>query len=194
MMVLIHQRAGCLDLTFYNSIQSDSFELKVDSSRPNSRDFHQIVNEASQLSHLTINHGASLILELVVLLLKTQQLHGVGNRGQRVAEFMTDYRQELVLAAMQVDQRLGFLLRLFFQLAAFGDVSNLALNDFVMIFPVSAANHFDLDPQQPLAGFQWQMFVSNVSIVLVCSDSCFVGRFFVGQADLPEFLAQEMLV
>ena len=41
---------------------------------------------------------------LVLVLLETQQLHGVEDGGQRVAEFVTQHRQELVLAAVQVGQ------------------------------------------------------------------------------------------
>ena len=54
---------------------------------------------------------AGLLLELVLVLLETQELHGVGDGSKRVAEFVTQHRQELVLAAMQVGQRFRLLLQ-----------------------------------------------------------------------------------
>ena len=70
------------------------------------------------------------------MLLKNQQFHSIGDCSQRVPEFVTQHRQELVLAVVLVCQRRCLFLRPFFQTASFGDVPNVALNDFVVFLPV----------------------------------------------------------
>ncbi len=104
MPALVHQRAGRLHRTFHNAIQCDPLLLKVDFSGGNAGDFQQIINESGQLPHLTFNDRTGLLLEFVFVLLETQELHGIGDGRKRIAEFVTQHCQELVLAAMQIRQ------------------------------------------------------------------------------------------
>ena len=61
------------------------------------------------MTHLPLDDTEGLLLELAFALVETQDLHGVGNRGEWTAEFMAEHGQELVLSAGQVGQGLRLL-------------------------------------------------------------------------------------
>src|ERR1019366_8064669 len=98
---LVYEWTCRFERTFHDAIQSNPFLLKMNSTRGNTRDFQQIINQADHLAYLTFNDVAGLMLEFsFVLFLEFQELYGIDDRGEWVAEFVTEHCQELVLAAM----------------------------------------------------------------------------------------------
>ena len=62
------------------------------------------------------------------------------------------------------------------------------INDAAVIFTIRIAHDFDFQ-QLPGNGFQWQMFVTNVTILLRLAHGGFVDGFFAEQPDFQKFLA-----
>src|ERR1017187_1660825 len=98
-----------------------------------------------QLPNLTFNDRAGLLLRPALDLLKPKQLHSVQDGGKGIAEFVTEHRQELVLATAEVRQLCQQVLRLPLQAAAFADVPNVALSDAPVIpTGIDVADKLDL--------------------------------------------------
>ena len=85
--------------------------------------------------------------------LELQVVGCVSDRGKRVAELMGEDRQELALAAVGLLQRCRLLLQLSLHAAAFGDVSDVALNHGPMVLVVHIADELHLD-LPPCLGFE----------------------------------------
>ena len=71
MSVMANQRANRLDCIFHDAVNCDSFPLQVDSSRGDAGHFHQVIDQMSHLSQLTLNDGAGSLLEWVFVLPQT---------------------------------------------------------------------------------------------------------------------------
>ena len=71
---------------------------------------------------LALDDISRMPLKRLFVLLQAQHVHRVRKRCQRVAQFMAQHGQELVLAAIQVDQRVGLFLQLALKAAALGNV------------------------------------------------------------------------
>jgi hypothetical protein len=54
------------------------------------------------LSYLTLNDAAGAILKWVSVGLGPQEMHGVDDGRERVTKFVTEHRQEFVLATVQI--------------------------------------------------------------------------------------------
>ena len=88
--------------------------VKPDPAGGDAGDFQQVIDQMRQLSHLTLNDGPRLLLDRVLAsLLQTKEMHGIHDGSQRVAEFVRQHRQELVLAAVEVRHRFRLHLRPF---------------------------------------------------------------------------------
>ena len=98
-----------------------------------------------QLPHLTLNNGLRFSLNGSSRLSGLKQLHGIEDWGQRVAKFMAEHRQKFIFAVVQVGERCSFLLHLSLQAAAFRDVTDVALNDLVMVLRIDIADELDFD-------------------------------------------------
>ena len=122
MLVFFDQRSDRFERIFHDAVQCQTLSDEVDSSTGDAGDFHQIVNEPRHLRDLSFDDPACLALDWVLVLLEAQEMHGVGDRCERVAEFMTEHRQELVLAAMKISQSLRLICGLSLQAGARGDV------------------------------------------------------------------------
>ena len=105
MPALLDQRANGLHRTFDDAADGDPFSAKLNPARGDAGDFEQVIHEMLKLSQLTFDDAAGLLLDRVLARpLETQQLHGVGDGSERAAQLVTEHRQELVLAAVQVRQ------------------------------------------------------------------------------------------
>ena len=81
----------------------------------------QVVHQPHHLPKLPLHHGAGL-LSGVPVGRQPDDLQGVADRGQRVAEFVGQRRQELVLAAVGLRQLGGDLTQFVLQPLPLGDV------------------------------------------------------------------------
>src|SRR5271170_6071991 len=117
--------------------------MKLNPTCGDARDFEQVVNDPCQLSHLTLNDGSGLVdyrvldaKQTIPVAVQTQEKSGVEDGGKGVAKFMRQHRQKFIFAAVQVGQRCCLLLRQSLQAAAFGNVTDVALHDLVLVLRI----------------------------------------------------------
>ena len=111
----VRTKAGRLDRSFHEVARCDQIVTKLNPTARDAGDFQQLVNDPCQLPHLALDDGAGFVLELVLVLLETEQLDGVGNGGQGVAEFVAEHRQKFILATMQFGQLVGVAVQIVLQ-------------------------------------------------------------------------------
>src|ERR1700737_2552408 len=97
---LLDQGASRLYATFHDSPHVHLFSIEMNPTCRNAGHFQQIIHKMDQLAKLTLNNRARLFLKPALLPLKPKQLHSVQDGSKGVAEFVTEHRQELVLAAV----------------------------------------------------------------------------------------------
>ena len=122
MPMLRDERLRRLHRPFDDAFDADPFPPKPNPTGADAGDIQQIVDQVRQLTDLARDDAAGLQLDRVLVRLPAQQHQGVADRRQRVAEFVAQHRQELVLAAGQIGQRLGLFQGLALQPVARGDV------------------------------------------------------------------------
>jgi len=149
MSVLVDQWASRLNGTFHDAAHDDSIQSKSNPAGSNAGHFHQVIDQMSQLSQLSFNDGEGFLVERFLILPQTEKMHCVGDGGEWVAEFMTEHRQELVLAAVQVGQRFRLFLQIPFQAATFADVTDVALCDVPAIHLIDVADELDFGLRLP---------------------------------------------
>ncbi len=200
MLAVVDQRANRRHRIVHDDAHGDSFLLKLNPPGGDARDFEEFINDPCQLSHLTLDDGGRLLEDRVLDALQTipvavhaKEKGGVEDGGEGGAQFVRQHRQKFILAAVQVGQRRRLLLHLTLQTAAFGDVTDVALHDLVLVLRIDVADELDFD-LLPTSAFQGQMLVADVTLLLqfpVCGPALLDVP---EQADLPQFLAQELLV
>ena len=105
-----------------DAAQRNALLTQLDPAGGDAGDFQQVVNQVVELPHLPLNHIACLHLHRVVVLVQPQQAHGVGNRRQRVAQFVAQHGQKFVLAPVEVGQHGGLRLCFLLQTTALSHV------------------------------------------------------------------------
>ena len=110
MFALVDQRTSRLQGTFHDAVHGDLLLAKLNPAGDRAGDFQQVTDQVRQLPHLTLDDGQGLLLNGVLAFLELKQLHGVEDRGKRIAKFMAEHRQKLIFAAVQFGQLLLCLL------------------------------------------------------------------------------------
>ena len=87
---------------------------------------------------LLLKDGFSIPVAFRVL----QQQHGIEDGGKRVAKFVAEHRQKFIFAAVEIGHRPLLPVA---EAAAFGDVTDVALNDLLMVFRIDIADELDFD-------------------------------------------------
>jgi hypothetical protein len=82
-----------LDGSGHDISELDRLTIEVDLSARDPRDVQQVVHQASQVSDLPIDHRQ--LAELSAL--EPHQLHRGRDRGERVAQFVSEHREEFIL-------------------------------------------------------------------------------------------------
>ena len=108
---LLDQGADRLYATFHDSPHVQLLPLEMNRTCRNAGHFQQIIDQMYQLPNLTLNDRAGLLLTPALAPLKPKQLHSVQDGGKGIAEFVTEHRQKLVLAAVGFGQFAGPLSR-----------------------------------------------------------------------------------
>ncbi len=91
------------------------FLLQLDLAAGDARHVHQVVDQSHHVVRLALHQEQRLLADVRGDLFGAQQADAVADRGEGVAQFVRQYRQELVLAPVGQFQRL-------FDALAFGDV------------------------------------------------------------------------
>ena len=95
----VDQRTANLDGQRDTSLEVNGFHLEVDLAMSNAKNVEQVFNQPGQLLDLTLDHLGHLPNRGIRPALQAEDLHGIANWGQRVAQLVSQHRQELILAA-----------------------------------------------------------------------------------------------
>ena len=82
---MFNQRLGRFDRPFHDAAQGDPLTAKLDPAGGDAGDFQQVIDEMLQLCHLALDDAAGLPLDRILVFLQTKHVHGVGQRGERIA-------------------------------------------------------------------------------------------------------------
>ena len=200
MLALVDQRADRRNRIFHHHAHGDRFLVKLNPACGNTGDFKQFINDMRQLTHLTLNDAGGLLkyrvldaMQAIPVAVQAQEKSGIEDGSEGVTKLMAEHSQEFVLAAVQIGQRRRLLPGQSLQTAAFGDVTNVALNDLVQVLPVDVADELDFD-LLPASAFQGQILVANVALLLQFTVNGAALFDVSEQANLPKFLAHELIV
>ena len=109
---LLDERAARLDGAVDDRRQRHPLSAEVELVAGNPAHVEQVVHQPDHLTQLPLHHRAGLGDRPALPAGQPQDLQAVADRGQRVAEFVGQGRQELVLAAVGLPQfpvKLGVL-------------------------------------------------------------------------------------
>ncbi len=123
--------------------------------------------------------------------MQTQQLRRVHDRGEGVAQFVAEHRQELVLAARFVGQLSGLFGDPLLHRHALGDIANVALSDEPLLLVIDVGDHFDLDLLAALLP-ERQVLVTEILGPPQLAQGFLALVNIVEHADLMQFLAQQV--
>src|ERR1700733_7647629 len=80
--------------------------LENDFSTHHPRDIEQIINQADQVTRRALDDGPRPLELLLSRRVSTQDLSGIADRRQRIAQLVSEHRQEFILAVIDVLERL----------------------------------------------------------------------------------------
>ena len=182
--VPVDQGANGLDRLFHDAAQRHPFRLQADSSARDAGNLQEVVHQPRQVPHLPLNDGPGFLLQRVRAVLQAQDVQGVHDRRQRVAEFVREHCQELVLAAVRVGKLAGLFLQLPLHPLALGDVADIALHGQTIAHRIGIADEFDF-PVLAVFALQRQVFVTDVALGLQFAKRGPVLLDVLEEADLP---------
>src|SRR5262249_55508180 len=96
--------------------------LQADFATADARNFQQVVNQSGHLMDLPHHHLLGLRHQLRIIAAQRENLDGVADWSEGVAQLMGQRRQELVLAAVGLPQRFGLTAERLLHLLALGDI------------------------------------------------------------------------
>ena len=122
MPVLRDQRLRRLHRALDDAAEHDLLLPKLNPAGADARDLQQVIDQMFELPDLTLDDAAGLLLKRVFIRLQPQQVDGVQDWRQRVAQLVAEHGQKFIFAPVQISQRLGLLECLALQPTAFGNV------------------------------------------------------------------------
>ena len=99
-MVSLEHRTARFDREGHDRRDVDGLFLKPDLTAGYSRNLEQVVDQLSHLSHLVVDDVAGPAQVGVVRTALLHDLDGIADRGQRIAQLVTQHGQKLVLASI----------------------------------------------------------------------------------------------
>jgi hypothetical protein len=97
-------RAGGFDGVLDDRRQLDLLYAELDLALADPAHVEKVVNQPDELPDLTLNHVHHRLSRFPVRGSQPQDLQGVADRGERIAQFMGQHREELALAAVGLPQ------------------------------------------------------------------------------------------
>ena len=110
------RRRRGLERVIDHAAQADAFIAQVHLAERDSRDVHEIVDQAHHVMHLPVDDLARRAHVFPGGIAGLEQVHRVADGRERIAQFVRQGRQEFVLAPVRVDQRA-------LEILALGDVA-----------------------------------------------------------------------
>ena len=107
MLVLLDHRARLFDRVGDHALQVQPRHVERDQALGDARYVEQVVEQVVHVARLAVDDGAGLDGQRLVGAAHRQDLGGGADRGERVAQFVRQHRQEFVLVAAGLLQRLG---------------------------------------------------------------------------------------
>src|SRR5215469_17614613 len=95
---LVKKEMRGFDRLLNDSPDIEIFQPQLNPTGDDAGNLQQIVNQMHELMHLPADDSSCLPLQGTCLLLEPQDLHGIDDRRQRIAELMGEHRQKFVLA------------------------------------------------------------------------------------------------
>ena len=99
------ERAARLDRAADDGCQFNGFLPQLDLAPRNPGNFHQIVHQANHVVDLAFHHLADAFGGRIVTGGQAENVQGISDRGQRVAQFVGQNSEEFVLPAIGVAGR-----------------------------------------------------------------------------------------
>ena len=84
MPVLRDQGLGRLKRPFDHAADADRLLAQPNAAAVDARDLQQVIDQVFELPELALDDAAPLQQQWIFVLVLAQQLHGVGQRGQRI--------------------------------------------------------------------------------------------------------------
>ena len=106
----LDQRLADLDGVADDSYQIDALQAQLHPVVGDASDVEQVVHEPGHQPDLPLDHVRDAVDDRIPLAAAFHQRDGVADRRQRVAQFVGQHRQELVLATVGVAERLDELI------------------------------------------------------------------------------------
>ena len=98
----IDQGPGCFDRPSHHAGQVYLLLAEDNRSLRDASDIEQIIDQADQVLHLSVQHPPCLLPRLSVQARHLQQVEGISHRSQRVPQFVAQHGQELILVAVGI--------------------------------------------------------------------------------------------
>jgi hypothetical protein len=102
----VDERPARLERARRDDAEVDGLAAEPEPALGDARDVEQVVDQPHELADLAVDDVAAPRDDRGVLGLRAHELDDVADRGQRVAQLVREHRQEVVLAAVGVAQRL----------------------------------------------------------------------------------------
>ncbi len=104
MLLLAPQRRHRFDRQFNHLRQQQRFALELDAPHRDARDVEQVVDDAGELNRLAAHDLGRALRRLVITDEPRNQLGGITNGRQRIAQLVSQHGEEFVFAAIRVPQ------------------------------------------------------------------------------------------
>src|SRR4030095_7733226 len=164
-------------------------QVQAYSAGEDARDLQKVADELGEVADLSFDDLTRLLLNWILATawgLRAQEWDCRTNGRQRVAQFVAEHGEEFVLAPVFIGQRTVLVAQ-----TALPDAAYIALRHQTAVFAVHVAH--ELDGNRFTRGaVQRQMIVLNVTFTAQLSECGLVFPDVLEEADLPEFLADEV--
>ena len=123
---LFEEGAGDLHRARHRVPHLEGPAIELDLAARDARHVEQVVDESSEMPDLAFDHGHLARLDLP----QANQLHRRRDRRQRITQFVTEHRQELVLDAVGFGQVALAVAQGIFRALTIGDIAGAAGNGY----------------------------------------------------------------
>src|SRR5581483_8335755 len=111
MPLALNERPRCFDSGRYDCLHGNALLVQLQPSPRNARDIQQVIEKKRHTLHLPGDDVVPPAAPALVRSGQIQELHGIENGGERIAQLMSEDGEKFVLAPVRLAQRLLRLLQ-----------------------------------------------------------------------------------